>query len=61
VRTLTKKVRAAVASGDGKQAQEALNTAVPAIGKVASKGVIPKRRASRLISRLTRAVNAIAK
>lgn len=40
--------------------QEALARTLPLIAKTASKGIIPHRRASRLISRLTKAVNKVA-
>lgn len=40
--------------------QEALSKTVPIIAKTASQGIIPHRRASRLISRLTKAVNKVA-
>lgn len=37
--------------------KEALTKAIPVIDKTAAKGVIPQKRASRLVSRLTRYVN----
>lgn len=37
---------------------EALKKAIPLIAKTAKKGIIHKKKASRLISRLTKAVNA---
>lgn len=39
------------------KSKEALTKAIPIIDKTAAKGVIPKKRASRLVSRLTRYVN----
>lgn len=39
--------------------QEALAQTVPIIAKTTSRGIIPRRRASRLISRLTKAVNKV--
>lgn len=56
VRNVTKAVREAVAA-EGGDAQAALLEAIRIIDKAASKGVIPKRRASRKISRLTLLVN----
>ena len=41
--------------------QEALAQTVPLIAKTASQGIIPRKRASRLISRLTKAVNKVVK
>ena len=59
LRTAVKKVRAFVDGGDASSAQEAFKLALPIIGQVSSKGAIHKRTASRLISRLTRAVNRV--
>jgi small subunit ribosomal protein S20 len=52
VRTHMKAVQAAVAAKDPKAAQEALLQATVAIDKAASKGAIPKKSASRRVSRL---------
>jgi small subunit ribosomal protein S20 len=60
MRTAVKKVRAALASKDGKAAKAALPSAVRAIDMAASKGVIKRGTASRSVSRLTVAVNALA-
>ena len=60
MRTAVKKVRAAIASKDGKAAKAALPGAVRAIDMAASKGVIKRGTASRSVSRLTVAVNALA-
>lgn len=51
LRTEIKRVRA-------EQSPEALKRAASTIDKTASKGVIPKRRASRMVSKLTRIVSA---
>lgn len=59
MRSSVKDVRAAVAKKDKGAAAKALLTAVPLIDKTAGKGVIPKVRASRLISRLTVAVASL--
>lgn len=55
VRTLVKRVRAEIASEEGKAAQ-ALKLAVQMIDKAAQKGVLKRETASRKISRLTKAV-----
>ena len=56
-RTFIKKVRNALESNDVATAQETLPSAVNALNRAAGKGVIPKKQASRKISRLTLAVN----
>ena len=50
LKTAVKEVRTA-------RTKEALTAAIPIIDKTATKGVIPKQRASRLVSRLTKYVN----
>ncbi len=57
MRTRIKQFRAAVAEGD-ESAPEKLKSAEAAIRRAASKGVIPKRRASRSVSRLAKSLNA---
>lgn len=59
MRGAVKTVRTALAAKDKKAAQVALKSAVPVIDKTASKGVIPKTRAARTISRLTQAVASL--
>jgi small subunit ribosomal protein S20 len=59
MRTAVKSVRKALAAKDKKAAQTALKVAVPVIDKTVTKGVIPKARASRTISRLTQAVASL--
>ena len=59
MRTAVKKVRAAIASKDGKAAKAALPGAVRAIDMAASKGIIKRGTASRSVSRLTVAVNTL--
>jgi small subunit ribosomal protein S20 len=56
VKSAVKKVREAVAKGDGAAATQALKAAEKAIGKASSKGVLHKNAASRRISRLARSV-----
>ena len=60
VKTCIKKVEAAVENGDKKAAQEALTVAISEISKAANKGIYHKNNAARKVSRLTKAVDAIA-
>ncbi len=60
VKTLVKKVDAAVAAGDKSAATASLKAAVVAIDKAAAKGIFHKNTAARKVSRLSRAVNKIA-
>ena len=60
VKTYVKKVEAAVEAKDAAAAQTALNAAISEINKAGSKGVYHKRTCARKVSRLTKAVNAIA-
>ena len=60
VKTVIKKVEAAIAAGDKEAAQANLLVAISEIDKAASKGVYHKNNASRKVSRLTAAVNKIA-
>ena len=59
MRTAVKKVRAALDQKNAQGAKEALAAAVRAIDMAASKGVIKRGTASRSVSRLTVAVNAL--
>ena len=59
IKTAVKKVSAAVAVNELEQVKTTLKEATAALDKAASKGVIPKRRASRKISRLTKKANAV--
>ncbi len=54
MRTLVKQFRKAVEAGDLENARERLRSAEGSIRRAASKGVIPKRRASRSVGRLSR-------
>ncbi len=58
-KNVVKEVRTAVASKSAEQARESLRKATSIIQKTASRGAIPKKRASRKISRLARQVNQI--
>ena len=59
VRNKIKVLRMAVAAGEKDGIRELLRDATSALHKAASKGVLPRKRASRLTSRLTRSVNKI--
>ncbi len=59
LKTLGKKVEAAVAEKNTEVAKTALNKAVTAIDKAVQKGIIHKNTASRKVSRLTKLVNAM--
>jgi small subunit ribosomal protein S20 len=60
VKTMIKKVDAAVAASDKDLAKTSLLEAVSEIDKACSKGVYHKNTASRKVSRLTKAINNIA-
>ncbi|MBE0427469.1 MAG: 30S ribosomal protein S20 [Nitrospirae bacterium] len=59
LKTVIKKVKTAVSSGNRESAAKALFEAITNLNKAASKGIIHKNTASRQISRLTKKVNAI--
>ena len=60
VKTYVKKVEAAITAGDKAAAQAALIAATREIDKATTKGVYHKNTASRKVSRLSKAVNAMA-
>jgi small subunit ribosomal protein S20 len=60
VRTFTRKVEEAIASGDKKAAIAALKAAEPEIMRGVSKGVTHKNTGARKVSRLTHRVAALA-
>jgi len=57
-RTFVKRARLALAGEEG-AAADAVQKATNYLDRIAGKGVIPKKRASRLKSRLTRQLNAL--
>jgi small subunit ribosomal protein S20 len=59
VRTHVKDVRAAIGAKDVKAAKEALEQATKALDKAAGKGVLPKKAASRRVSRLAAQVHKL--
>ena len=60
VKTAIKKVEAAIAANDKAAAEAALLAATSTIDKAAKKGVYLKNYAARKVSRLAKAVNAMA-
>ncbi len=60
VKTLVKKVDAAIAASDKAAATAALKDATVAIDKAAAKGIFHKNTAARKVSRLAKAVNKLA-
>lgn len=60
VKTACKKVEAAIAAGDKAAANAVLIATISEIDKACSKGVFHKNTASRKVSRLSKAVNAMA-
>ena len=60
VRTVIKKVNAAIGSGDAAAAKTAFDSAVPVIDRMADKGIIHKNKAARHKSRLNAQVKALS-
>ena len=60
VRTVIKKVIAAIDAGDAEKAGAAYNDAVPVIDRMADKGIIHRNKASRHKSRLNAQVKALS-
>lgn len=61
MRTFVKRARIALASGDTAVATDAVKKASAFLDKVATKGAIPKTRASRVKSRLNQQLAALSK
>lgn len=59
VRTFTRKVEEAIASGDKRAAAEALKAAEPEIMRGVSKGVVHKNTGARKVSRLAHRIAAL--
>lgn len=57
-RTFIKRARQAIESGD-KTAGESVSKATAFLDRISGKGIMPKKRASRLKSRLVRQLNAL--
>ena len=60
VRTVIKKVVAAIEAGDAEQAKAAYTDAVPVIDRMADKGIIHKNKAARHKSRLSAQIKALS-
>ncbi len=60
VRTVIKKVSAAVNTGDPVAAKTAYDSAIPVIDRMADKGIIHKNKAARHKSRLNTQVKALS-
>lgn len=59
MRTFIRRVEEAIASGDKREAEQALREAQPEIMRGASKAVVHRRTASRRVSSLARRVGAL--
>ena len=59
VRTAVKRAEEAIAEGNAESAGGALRTAESLLRRAASKGAIPRTRASRQVSRLAKAANRL--
>ena len=60
VRTVIKKVNAAVSTGNAEEAKTAYDNAVPIIDRMADKGIIHKNKAARHKSRLNTQVKTLS-
>ncbi|HTH27857.1 MAG TPA: 30S ribosomal protein S20 [Sphingobium sp.] len=60
IRTLVKKVEAALESGDKAAAQSALSVVQPELARGVARGVLHQNTASRKFGRLTKKVQALA-
>ena len=60
VRTMIKRVNAAIESGDAEQAKTAYGEAVPVIDRMADKGIIHKNKAARHKSRLNEQIKGLS-
>ena len=60
MKSYTRKVEEAIASGDKAAAAAAMKVAEPLLARNGQKGVVPKKAASRKVSRLTARVKAMA-
>lgn len=59
-RTAIKKVEAAIKSGNGKTATDALKKAKPEIHRAVTKGILHKNTAARKLSRLNAAIKKLS-
>lgn len=61
VRTILKKARAALATGEADKAKEPVNAAAKALARAASKGILKKKTASRVTSRISSQLSKLAR
>lgn len=61
VRTILKKARIAIADGNADKAKEPVLAATKALAKAASKGILKKKMASRVTSRISTALGKLAR
>jgi len=59
LKNIVKEVRTAIDAGDKEEASKAMTVANQQIHKFVSKGILKKETASRKVSRLAKAVNAL--
>jgi small subunit ribosomal protein S20 len=60
MRTVVKKGRDALEGGDAEDARNKVREAEASLRRAASKGIIPKKRASRAVSRMNKRLNALS-
>jgi len=60
MRTVVKNCRAALEAGNIDEAREKFKAAERSLRRTASKGIIPKARADRAVSRLAKRLNALS-
>jgi small subunit ribosomal protein S20 len=60
MRTYIKRVLGAVQEQDTDAARAALKVAIPLIDRCGQRSIIPRKRANRIVSRLTQQVNKLA-
>lgn len=60
MRSVVKNCRTALDSKDSEAARESFHAAEKSLRRAASKGIIPKTRADRAVSRLARRLNALS-
>jgi small subunit ribosomal protein S20 len=61
LKTAVKQARAAISGGKADEVQVAVRTAEGELRRAASKGLVPKKRASRQVSRLARSARRLSK
>lgn len=61
LKNVVKKVESSVSSGNADEARTSLMSAIRAIDRARSKGIIHRNNAARKVSRLTRMVNSLSR